>query len=223
MATSFTLVGGTVAETAAALTRLDKCRVVYTASIGDAASPVFVLAGPHRTSAGQVATYGHDVVVWARRQKAASVIGHWDNDRGWMQTVRLVEGSAVTPEQIAEAVGRRTLASVEAGEARRHRQMVEDMERREAERPDREARMAKYAAECAARAEEYRPIFEAARARLRLRTNGLPRRDDSRTLEWAFGKACGTTDCYGDYDRQHGLLVLRRLAERGFADEVATA
>lgn len=223
-AVEFVIVGGAAQDVAAAVTRLARCRVAYTASIGDAASPVYVQAGAHReNNHGQVADYRHDVAAWAERQGMASVIGCWSGDeRGWCYAVTLPAGSDVTPEAVAEAVGRRTLAQIQGAEIAAHRRMVRDAEKAEAERPAREARKAAYAAECAARAEEYRPIYDAARGKVRVKANGQPHRGDLRDLEYAYGKACGTVDCYGEYDRTHGLRLLTRLAEQGFA-EPATA
>lgn len=220
--TKFVLIGGAVADVAQELTYRGHCRVVYTASIGDAASPVWVAGGDHHTLHGQVADYQHDVDAWAEQIGAAAVTGWWDESRGWMQTVYLPDGVGVDAEALAKAVGLRTLAGVQRAEANRHAAMVAEMDRLEAELPAREAAAAKYRAECEDRAAEYRPLYDAARAKVRVTGKGKPHGGDMADLEWAYGKACGTRDCYGEYDRQHGLRVLQRLAEQGFA-EAATA
>jgi hypothetical protein len=199
--TGFVLVGGRVEETAAALTRLGKCRVAYTASIGDAASPVFVLAGPHRSNHGQVADYRHDVEAWAERQGCASVIGWWDNDRGWMQSVSLPAGVVVDPRSVAEAVGRRVLTDVEAGEAARHRRLVASMEKWDREAPEREAHAARRAAMIAGFEDQYRPLRDAALAA------GAKPAD----VDYAFGKATQRTG-YPGYEQERGVKLLRRMA-----------
>lgn len=197
--TSFAVVGGTAEKIAAAVTRLARCRVAYTASIGDAASAVYVLAGPHRSNHGQVADYRHEVVAWAERQGIASVVGWYDEARQWVYSVR-VPGT-VDPREVAAAVGRRTLADVESAEAARHRRMVEDMARWEAERPAREAAAAERAALIAGLEEQYRPLRDAALAA------GASRRD----VEYAFGKATQRTG-YPGYEAERGVRILRRLA-----------
>lgn len=201
MSDSFVLVGGAVEVTAAVLTRLGKCRVAYTASIGDAASPVHVKAGPHRENHGQVADYRHDVDAWAERQGMAAVIGWYDEARGWMQTVYLPDGVAVEPRALAEAVGRRTLADVEAGETAAHLRIVEAVEYAERTRPEREERAARRAAMIAGLEELYRPLRDAAIAA------GAPRKD----VEYAFGKATQRTG-YEGYEAERGVRLLRRLA-----------
>lgn len=218
MATTFAVVGSTAQAVAETVTRLCHCRVAYTASVGDAASPVYVQAGPHRSNHGQAADYRHEVGAWAERQGIACVLGYWDDDRQtWVQSVTVPDGVACDAGEVAAAVGCRTLAAVESSERAAYARLVESMEKWERTRPEREA-AARHQAACDARAEQYRPLYEAARARVRTNRHGQPHRGDLAELEHAYAKACGRTDCYGEYDLQHGLLVLTRLAERGFAD-----
>lgn len=199
--TTFVLVGGHTQTTAEALTRLAQGRVAYTASIGDAASPVYVQAGPHRSSHGQVADYRHDVAAWAGRQGIASVCGWWSDVRGWCHTVELPEGVTVDAARLAREAGAKPLADLEASEAAAHRRLVAGIERHERERPAREARAAAHAAIVAGLEDEYRPLRDAA-----LAAGAAPG-----DVEYAWGKATRRTG-YAGYEQERGVRLLRRLA-----------
>lgn len=214
------LIGTTAADVAQVLTRITRRPVVYVSSVGDAASPVVYVAGLYSRQIGQCADWRHRVEDAARQHNAVYAEGSWLGDEyGWVVGI---------PDEYADAVCRElwvvTVAQKRARDAARHAAMVREMERREAERPALEAAAAAYRAECEARAAEYRPLYEAARARVRTTRRG-PHRGDLNTLEWAYGKACGYQEhgCYGEYDQRHGLQVLTRLAEQGFADVRVTA
>lgn len=206
------LIGASAKDVAHVLTRIASRKVVYVPSVGDGASPVWLVAGDYSRQIGQCADWRHNVELAAEQHAALYVEGSYDTDR-WVVGIPEEYSARVCAEMRII-----TVAQEESRDAARMRRLREEMDRREAERPAREARAAAYRDECEARAIEYRPIYDAARARVRLKANGQPHRGDTRALEWAYGKACGTVDCYGDYDRAAGLLVLRRLAAEGFVE-----
>lgn len=208
------LIGTSAADVARALTRIAKRKVVYVSSVGDAASPVWLVAGGYSAQIGQCADWRHHVSHAAEQNNALYVEGSYDDGR-WLVGV----ADRYAAELCAE-LKVITVAQERSNEEYRARRMRETMARREAERPAREARAAEYRAECAARAAEYRPLYDAARAKVRTTSKGAAHKGDMRDLEYAYGKACGTVDCYGEYDRQHGLRLLTRLSEHGFVDAV---
>lgn len=102
--TKFT-VTASAREVAEQVTRLARCKVVFTESIGDAASRVFLLAGSHEKQIGQVADYRHEVAKFAAKGGYASVIGYYHNEsQSWKATVTLLEGAPVGESEITSAV-----------------------------------------------------------------------------------------------------------------------
>lgn len=210
---SFTVIGGAAGGIARAVT-MAGCRVMFTASIGDAASPVAIISGPHWEHAGQVADYRHDVEAHAANRGYASVIGYWNEDRGWMHTVELPEGKTIDPREVAKKVGGKTLTDAIASEKRAHERFLQEVEggrelRECEERID---------AKAAIKAVELRPIYDAAKARVRTNAKGKPHGGDTRMLEYAFKKAAGYAGySYCQYDKDCGLKLLTQYAEQGFA------
>ncbi len=213
--TTFVLTKISACEVAHALTAIGRCQVIYTASIGDAASPVWYVAGQFSETRGQVADYRHDVEAYAERQGCAAVIGSWDNDLGWCVSVT----ADLTDDQVrrlCRKLGRRTLAEIKAAEERAHQARLAYWAQQEAERPAREAAAARVAAEQAARREEYRPIYDAAMSRVRIKANGRRDRGEARRVNNLYQEAC---EGLYRYDRERALGFLRQLAGL----EVATA
>ncbi len=126
-------------EVAEQVTRLARCKVVFAESIGDAASPVFLLAGGHEKQIGQVADFRHEVAKYAAKGGYASVIGYYHNDsQSWKATVTLLDGAPVGEDEIVDAVKAKIAAELRqqreeqaakqkaANDARRSREQTGD-------------------------------------------------------------------------------------------------
>jgi hypothetical protein len=190
--------------------------VVETASIGDAASAVRVIMGPHVKTAGQVADYRHNVAEYARDQGYASAIGFWSQDREWLVAVTLPPGEdwcEVKIYDFCQKFGLKSLHEVEAEEAAAHKRLVLGMERWQQEQPEREALAAKLAQERLQLREQYRELFAAAVAALPRNRRGEPNGGMLNLVQYWYGCVCKEPDHgYGQADYDHALKMLQYTA-----------
>lgn len=203
----------TAAEVAKALGIVARRKVVYTASVGDAAAPVMLMAGPYTQQIGQVADYRHEISDAAERNDALLVSGWYDETHGWVASIADEYADAVV-DHLRPKFRATTIAAIEAADRARAKRIQAEMAERERTRPEREAQAAAYRAECDARREEYRPLYEAALGRVRTNRRGEQHRGDLNKLQWAYDGACRGYD----HDREYALRHLTRYAELGFDD-----
>ncbi len=215
-----TTILGSATEIAKAVSIAAKRPVVLCPQPADAASPVTLILGPHTRSLGQAADYRHHVEVAANANNAVLVSGSHHAEHGWVATVDVDDATAEKIYAVLRGWGWsvRTLAGIARAEARRHEDMLADLARAEAERPEREAYRARWTAEVAARVEQYRPLFDAAMSRVRVKANGQKDGGEVARVRIAYRKATGegATGSYPE-DLAHGLAVLTRLSGQELA------
>lgn len=203
---------GSASYVADCLTK-EKMTVVETASVGDAASAVRIVMGPHTTTAGQVADYRHNVAEFAERQNYASAIGFWSQERQWLVAVTLppdMDWSEAKVSDFCRKNGLKSLHEVESLEAAESRRLVLSMERWQAKAPEREALAVKLAQERSQLREQYRPLFEAAVAALPRNRRGEPHGDKLNIVRYWYGCVCKEeSHGYGQADYDHTLKMLQ--------------
>lgn len=207
-----------VLEIGRVVTALACKRVVVCPSIGDGASPVTIIAGPHLSHAGQAATYRHDVDGWAVAQGMAAVTGWWDETHGWCATVTgYDDGERLVEELRSRGHKARTMAAIERAAERRAERIAAEQAEQERTRPQREADATRRAVETAARERDLLPLYEQARARLRpSRRRPGQRGDDLHQLAYVWRLA--TQPGYPE-DLARGRSMLERLATNGFDND----
>lgn len=218
------ITNATAADVAAAVSRATNRKVVYCPSIGDGASPVWLVAGAYSKPIGQAADWRHDIDLPAERNNAIAVKGYWDEEYGWVCSVDLTDSQlrAVENAVLGSRYKFSTVAREVEREERRAQRLQAEMAAWERDRPAREAAEQRHRDEIARLSAQYAELREQAIAKCRIsRRTGKPRKDDMATVEYAW-KLAITESGYGAYDYDHGVKLLTRLATEGRRDQDAT-